>query len=148
MLTRVLDALAHAHVRKKQTREQIVVITHSMGGQLFFDAINYYAALDARLAGIEIDHWITCGSQVSFFAELGLFKAQPSATAAPNKLPRPAAVLRWTNYYDTNDVLGFVMEPVFDGVRDEPYDTGYGLAYAHSGFLARASFFETVAKSL
>ena len=37
------------------------------------------------------------------------------------------------------------MSPVFDGVQDVEYDTGYGLAFAHNGFLARPSFFEALA---
>ena len=38
---RLLAALLKAHVRKKQTGEKIVVITHSMGGQLFYDAVKF-----------------------------------------------------------------------------------------------------------
>jgi hypothetical protein len=140
----VLGALKQAHERKKSTGERIVVITHSMGGQLLFDAVSFFAPADRDLKDLEIDHWISCGAQVSFFAELGLFKGQPDISK-PQKLQRPANVMNWTNYYDTNDLVGFVMQPVFDGVTDREYDTGYGLAFAHSGFLGRPSFFEAVA---
>jgi hypothetical protein len=116
-----------------------------MGGQLFYDAATFYAAADPDLAGLAIDHWISCGCQVSFFAELGLFKGQPS-TAKPHKLRRPDCVSAWTNYYDRNDLVGFIMKPVFDGVDDLEYNTGYGLAFAHSGFLARPSFFAALAE--
>jgi len=145
--TRVLDALANAQARKAATGEPVVVVTHSMGGQLLYDALVHFAPLDPRLKGLEVDHWISCGCQVSFFAELGLFIGQP-ATSAPDRMSRPANVARWTNYYDANDLVGFVMEPVFSGVKDLAYDTGYGLAFAHSGFLARPSFFEKVAERL
>jgi hypothetical protein len=142
---RVLVALKQAHQLKETSGERIIVVTHSMGGQLLYDAVTFYALADPDLAGLEIDHWITCGCQVSFFAELGLFKGQP-ATAKPLKLRRPKCVSVWTNYYDRNDLVGFIMEPVFDGVNDIEYDTGYGLAFAHTGFLARPSFFSALAE--
>lgn len=144
---RVLDALRAAARRKAQTGERIVVVTHSMGGQLLYDAVTRFADGDDELKTLEIDHWISCGAQVSFFAELGLFLGQP-ATRGPARLPKPARVLKWTNYFDRNDLVGFVMEPVFDGVKDRPYDTGYGLALAHTGFLGRPSFFKAIAEEI
>jgi hypothetical protein len=141
---RVLTALKKAHLRKKRTGEKIVVITHSMGGQLLYDAVTFFAFADPELRDLKVDHWISCGAQVSFFAELGLFKGQPDIEK-PGKLKRPDSITNWTNYYDTNDLVGFIMRPVFDGVTDIEYDTGYGLAFAHTGFLARPSFFEAVA---
>src|SRR5262245_16659332 len=144
---RVLAALKSAHARKKQTHEPIVVVTHSMGGQLLYDAVTFFARSDPELSGLVVDHWISCGSQVSFFAELGLFKGQGDE-AKPRKLHRPDPVAAWTNFYDPNDLVGFVMGPVFDGVSDVEYNTGYGLVLAHTGFLARPSFFEEMAKRL
>jgi len=143
----VLGALRRAQARKATTGEPIIVVAHSMGGQLLYDAVTCFAAQDPALADLSIDHLFTCGCQVSFFAELGQFREQP-ATAAPNKLPRPAAIAAWTNYYDLNDLVGFVVEPVFEGVRDVAYDTGFGLAFSHTGFFARPSFFETMAGRL
>jgi hypothetical protein len=145
---RVLDELAQAHARKQQFGEKIVVVTHSMGGQLLYDALTFFAPAEPALAGLEVDHWISCGAQVSLFAELALFRGQPTDVAPPRRLPRPASVKAWTNFYDRNDLVGFVMEPVFEGVTDTEYDTGYGLAFAHTGYLARPSFFEAVAARL
>jgi hypothetical protein len=144
---RVLAALRDAHRCKQATGEKIVVLTHSMGGQLLYDTINTFATNDPELCNLEIDHWITCGSQVSFFAELGVLLGQPN-TRAPAKLPRPQRVKAWTNFYDTHDFVGFIMEPIFDGVHDLEYDTGYGLFLAHTGFLGRPSFFSAVARQL
>jgi hypothetical protein len=145
---RVLAALRTAHQRKSATGEKIVVVTHSMGGQLLYDALTYFAPKDPTLAGLSVDHWISCGAQVSLFAELGLFRGQPADILTPRKLPRPDAVAAWTNFYDRNDLVGFIMQPVFAGVTDLEYDTGYGLAFAHTGFLARPSFFEAAAARL
>ena len=144
---RGLAALRRANARKQQTGEKIIVVSHSMGGQLFYDAISHFVQADPSLSGIEVDHWMSCGAQVSLFAELRLFQGQPDV-AKPQKLPRPAAVKAWTNFYDRNDLVGFVMDPVFAGVTDLEYDTGYGLAFAHTGFLARPSFFQAMASRL
>jgi hypothetical protein len=146
---RVLRALVSAHKRRQSNGERIIVVTHSMGSQLFFDAVTFYVAAVPELSGLVVDHWISCGCQVSFFAELGLLRGQPP-TRAPDRLKKPGNVLRWTNYFDRNDLVGFVMRPVFDDkdVEDIEYDTGYGLALAHSGFLARPSFFASMAKAI
>ena len=145
---RVLDALRTAHRRKQATGEKIVVVSHSMGGQLLYDALTFYAPGDPTLAGLAVDHWMSCGAQVSLFAELFMFKGQPADVSGPRKLPRPAAVTAWTNFYDRNDLVGFVMSPIFNDVADIEYDTGYGLAFAHTGYLARPSFFEAMAARL
>jgi hypothetical protein len=118
-----------------------------MGGQLVYDALTYFADGDRVLDGIEVDHWVTCGSQVSLFAEMRLFLGQPLISAG-RKLPMPKRVGAWTNFYDVNDLVGFIMQPVFEGVKDLSYDTGYGLLFAHTGFLARPSFFEAIASRL
>jgi hypothetical protein len=148
MPRRVLEALRSAHRRKQDTGERIVIITHSMGGQLLYDVLTFYAPHDPGLQGLVVDHWLSCGAQVSLFAELCLFKGQPTDVAAPAKLPRPAAAQAWTNFYDLNDLVGFIMAPIFDGVTDKPYDTGFGLAFAHTGYLGRPSFFEAMAAEL
>jgi hypothetical protein len=143
---RVLEALRLAHRRRKSTGEKIIIVTHSMGGQLLYDALTYYAPQDLELQNLVVDHWFSCGCQVSLFAELCLFKGQPSDVKHPAKLQRPSAVRAWTNFYDLNDLVGFIMAPVFDGVGDKQYDTGFGLAFAHTGYLGRPSFFESMAK--
>ena len=144
---RVLEALRRAQHRKNTKGERIVVVTHSMGGQLFYDAAGCFVPADPELRDIRIDHWISCGSQVSLFAELGLFNGQPGAHK-PQKLMRPECVQAWTNYYDGNDFVGYIMAPVFDGVQDIEYDTGYGLVSAHSGYLGRPSFFQDIARRI
>ncbi|KRB86707.1 hypothetical protein ASE00_08480 [Sphingomonas sp. Root710] len=145
--SRMLAALRRAQERKKATGEKIVVVSHSMGGQLVYDALAHFAAGDPVLDDFEVDHWITCGSQVSLFAEMQLFLGQ-ALPLEGGKLAKPPRVKAWTNYYDRNDLVGFIMEPVFDDVKDQAYDTGYGLFFAHTGFLARPSFFKAIADRL
>jgi hypothetical protein len=144
--TRVLDAFRR--VVRQPDGLPLVVVTHSMGGQLLFDAVSHFMNRDPELMNITVDHWITCGSQVSFFAELGQFPGVDSSIRAPRKLQRPERIKAWTNFYDPNDFVGFVMEPIFDGVRDVEYDTGYGLMFAHTGFFHRPSFYSQIALTL
>jgi hypothetical protein len=144
---RVLSALRRAQERKKAIGEKIVVISHSMGGQLIYDSLSYFSEGDALLDDLEVDHWISCGSQVSLFAEMQLFLGQPNVPKGA-RLKMPPRVKAWTNYYDPNDLIGFIMEPVFEGVKDLEYNTGYGLFFAHTGFLARPSFFRAIADRL
>lgn len=145
--TRILAALRRAQERKKVTGEKIVIVSHSMGGQLIFDALAHFAAGDSLLNDFEVDHWISCGSQVSLFGEMQLLLGQPEVPKG-ERLEMPPRVGAWTNFYDPNDLVGFVMEPVFKGVKDLEYNTGYGLFFAHTGFLARPSFFRAIADRL
>lgn len=146
--SRVVASLVRAIEIKRRTGRPIVVVSHSMGGQLLYDAVTYFADALEELHDLKIDHWFTCGSQVSFFAELAQFPAQDPAVRAPRKLRRPDRIDAWTNFYDPNDFVGFVMEGVFDGVVDIAYDTGFGLALAHTGYLTRPSFFRALADRL
>lgn len=140
---RVLEGLRAAVAEAPD--EPVVVITHSMGGQLLYDAVTIFMDGDPTLEKVRIAHWISCACQVSFFAELGQFPGADHKARAPGHLPRPPRVDAWTNFYDPNDFFGFVMNPVFEGVQDQEYHTGYGLALAHTGYLTRPSFFERIA---
>ncbi|HEY0013323.1 MAG TPA: hypothetical protein VGB79_10800 [Allosphingosinicella sp.] len=143
---RVIEAVRAA--KRGAQGEPLVVVTHSMGGQLFYDFMMHFAAADPEFGDLKIDHWISCGAQVSFFAELGQFIGQDPGVRSPARLRRPPGVERWTNFYDPNDLVGFVMEPVFDGVKDREYDSGAGLALAHTSYLQRPSFFEAMGSAI
>lgn len=144
---RVLEGLRAANAAKRATGRPLVVVTHSMGGQLMLDAVSYYANVDEELADLKVDHWFTCGSQCSFFAELGLFQDQPD-THAPDKLKMPDRVAKWTNFHDMNDFVSFIMSPVFADVVDIEYNTGCGIIGAHTAYLTRPSFFRLLADHL
>ena len=147
--TRVLEALSRAHAEKVARNEPLVVITHSMGGQLIYDAITYYLPNDAALKHIRIDFWCATASQVGFFEELKLFRLKNPKVKYPDKMPFPHGNLGvWWNVWDANDFLSFTADPIFEGVDDEPYDSGLSLVAAHSGYLKRASFFNRLAARL
>lgn len=147
---RVLDALDKAH-RDKQARqgEPLVVITHSMGGQLIYDAVTHFLPNAPQYEDIKIDFWCATASQVGFFEELKLFKLRDVAVEAPQRMPFPHAHLGvWWNVWDANDFLSYTAQPIFDGVQDESYDSGLSLVTSHSGYLRRPSFYRKLAVKL
>lgn len=148
--TRLLDKLAAADADKRARHgEPLVVLTHSMGGQLVYDAVTHFLPETPEFSGIRVDFWCATASQVGFFEEAKLFLASDKAIRAPARVPFPAAHLGvWWNVWDHNDVISFTAQGIIDGVRDESYDTGLSLASAHGGYLSRPSFFRRLAQRL
>ena len=64
------------------------------------------------------------------------------------KVPAPTKLKRWLNVFDTNDFVSYLAEPVFEGVHDFPYDTGFGGRSAHSGYFLQPSFYDRLAARL
>ncbi len=50
--------------------------------------------------------------------------------------------------FDSNDILGFAAEKIFDGVDDDRYSTGKGVLAAHSTYFIRPSFYHRLAARL
>ncbi|MER6187906.1 hypothetical protein [Streptomyces sp. NPDC001652] len=122
---------------------QLIVIAHSMGGNIVYDLLS-----DLR-PDLSCDVLVTVGSQIGVFAELGLFDAVPApANPATDRIPKPPGVGRWINVFDLNDILGFATERIFDGVRDFRYSTGKGAFAAHSTYFVRPSFYDRLAARL
>lgn len=124
--------------------DPLVVVAHSMGGNIVYDL------LTEELADVQVALVITAGTQVSFFEELKLFRCSDPAVPGPGtaaKVPRPANVQRWVNVFDYSDVLGFELGAVIDGVEDFSYRTG-SLLKAHSEYFLQPSFYERLAARL
>jgi hypothetical protein len=122
---------------------QVIVIAHSMGGNIVYDL------LSGLRPDLSCDVLVTVGSQVGVFAELGLFDAvRAPANPATDRIPKPPGVGRWINVFDLNDILGFATERIFDGVRDFRYSTGKGAFAAHSTYFVRPSFYNRLATRL
>jgi hypothetical protein len=130
-------------VRDRSERNQVVVIAHSMGGNIVYDLFSHYRT------DLGCDALVTVGSQVGLFQELDLFAAKHPEIQSPNEtVPRPPQVKRWLNVYDRNDLLGFATARIFDGVEDYEYSTGKGLLKAHSTYFVRPSFYIRLADHL
>lgn len=129
----------------------LVVAGHSMGGVILYDLLSdplEMAALGARLGQpLQIDVFLTIGSQIALFEELKVFAASDdqygAASAKPHdKVPRPACVQHWWNVFDKMDVLSFLAGPVFDGAEDFAVDTVAGVADAHSAYFLSMLFYQ------
>ncbi|EJE48775.1 hypothetical protein PMI14_06776 [Acidovorax sp. CF316] len=146
----VLDALREAHAKRTE-EDKLVVIAHSFGGEIVYDILTYF---DPTLT---IDCLITVGSQVGLFEEMKLYKVSDpkvpridakGKVVEGDRVTPPQCIKRWLNVFDTNDILGYQLAPVFDGVSDFQYDTGYSSLGAHGGYFMRPSFYKRLATRL
>lgn len=152
---RLLDTLAEA-LAGSPADEPLVVLTHSMGGQVAYDVFTAFAARDSRLESLRVDFWASVGSQVPFFEDAKLFLSSDRSIAEGEPPPRdrqpvPACVRAWWNVWDFNDFVSFTASEIFttadrfaagrnSGVVDEHYVTGAGLAFAHISYFKQPSF--------
>jgi hypothetical protein len=119
--------------------EPLIVMTHSMGGNVFYDILTSF------MPHLKVDAWISVGGQVGLFEEMKLFQASSEGIKEPARVAMPADRLKfWLNVYDPADVLSFRASPVFDMVQDEPYRTGTNTIEAHSAYFLRPSFYDMV----
>jgi hypothetical protein len=140
---RVADELEQAMRARSAEDPKLVVIAHSMGGNIVYDLLSNLRR------DLSCDVLLTVGSQVGVFAELGLFDSvAPPANPATDRVPKLDNVGRWINVFDLNDVLGFAAEKIFDEVEDYQYSTGKGVLAAHSTYFIRPSFYDRLAARL
>lgn len=147
----LLKELRTAQTNKQENNnEPIVLLTHSMGGQIAYDTITSF--LPAEPNPIKVDYWCATASQVGYFEELNMFLASSPdhSKATGRRTPVPTAHLgKWWNVWDTNDILSFTTKGIFaDGIDDEEYKTGMSTASAHGGYLERPSFYRRFADKI
>lgn len=147
----LIDELALAHANKKaRGDEPIVLLTHSMGGQIAYDVVTSF--LPAARSDIKVDFWCATASQVGFFEELNMFLASSPEFSKATGKPTPlvsANLGYWWNVWDHNDILSFTTKGIFaKGIDDEDYWSGMSLAAAHGGYLERPSFYRRFAEKL
>ena len=132
----VLEAFRKAREQLSERDPKLIIIGHSLGGVIAYDILTYFDP------SIEVDVFVSVGSQVAWFEEMSLYKHAPIAVNPPSeRLVRPANIKRWLNVLDLNDVFSFRAESVFKEVTDFVYGTGYGLLQAHGGYFHRPSFY-------
>jgi hypothetical protein len=140
---KVAEELEQAANGRSAEDPKLVVIAHSMGGNIVYDLLS-----DLR-TDLSCDVLLTIGSQVGLFAELGLLgSVTPPTNPATDRVPQLPNVGCWINVFDPNDVLGFATEKIFDGVKDYHYSTGKGVLAAHSTYFIRPSFYDRLATRL
>ncbi|HKJ55998.1 MAG TPA: hypothetical protein VJ978_08420 [Nitriliruptoraceae bacterium] len=121
--------------------DPLVVVAHSMGGNITYDL------LTSDLSDVDVDVFVTVGSQVALFEELKLFSSSDDDVPGMDLsrlVSPPSNVGRWVNIFDQSDLLGFAVGRVIDGVEDYSFRTG-SLFKAHSAYFSQPGFHERLA---
>ena len=125
---------------RSHPEEPLIVVTHSMGGNIVYDILTYYAP------ELKVDAWVSVASQVGQFEEMKLFRASNPGIGKPDRV----AVLKprvkyWLNVYDPVDLFGFLAVPVFSDVdEDLLFRTGAGDLQLHGSYFKRPRFYREV----
>lgn len=142
---RVLDSLAHLHDIKTRTGEPLVILTHSMGGQLMFDALSAFAPADPRLSGLHVDLWCASASQLALFSSLSRFV---TPTDPDGTLPKPDNVSYLWNVWSPTDLLSFQATPAIQGAQDAALALTDDALKAHAEYLVNPAFYRALASKL
>ncbi|PDT35654.1 hypothetical protein CO671_15170 [Rhizobium sp. M10] len=142
---RVCDAIIAA-AKDKEPSEPLVLIGHSMGGVILYDLLSSPGTVDGISAAIgtklEVDLFLTVGSQVALFEEMKLYQSSSAEYSGKAKrVPRPAAVKNWWNAFDKMDVLSFITGPIFEDTQDFSVDTVAGIFDAHGAYFSSTMFY-------
>jgi hypothetical protein len=132
----VASALDDAHRKRSPRDGKLVVVAHSMGGNIVYDVLTHHRT------DIRIDLLVTVGSQVGLFKELRLYQEDrgPQRPESPPRVKKPEQIGAWLNVFDPMDVLGFAAEGVFEGVRDFAFSNQASPLDAHSLYFVRPTF--------
>jgi hypothetical protein len=133
--TRIINAYDAA--RAAAPNEPLVVMGHSLGGVISMDVLSHFRP------DIEVDLFISVGSQVAHFEEMKLYRASDRQIGPPNKAKTPPNIKRWINVFDPVDVFSYSVDRVFDRVNvDAPYDTDTYTIKAHGAYLQQDRFYQ------
>jgi hypothetical protein len=140
IVDRVLDEINKAVAAKTKEDKELYLVGHSFGGIILYDILTKFKP------DLVCDLFLTVGSQVALFAEIGrladddniraAFSTSPSSVA-----PRPAAALRWLNIFDSTDFVGFGTQGVFSGTLDFRFETDAFPLVSHGAYFDTPRFF-------
>ncbi|GAA2101223.1 hypothetical protein GCM10009841_16740 [Microlunatus panaciterrae] len=150
---RTLSVLAEARqLQLDRGGEPLVVLSHSMGGQIIYDVISHFLPRMPQYREVRIDFWCSCGSQVGLFEELKLFlESSPAYGAGRIELvPRPDErhLGYWWNVWDYADLMSFRAEGIIDGVDDMGLLLGRAIQQNHSAYLDSDDFYKMMAAKI
>ena len=146
---RFLAALDKSKVsQQERPGEPLVVLSHSMGGQIVYDMVTHFLPKMPAYTDTKIDFWCATASQVGLFEELKLFIESNEAYASGNPVPFPAKqhLGYWWNVWDHTDFISYTANGIIQGLNDDSYDSGMSVIAAHGGYLKQPSFFRAFAK--
>ena len=118
--------------------EPILIIGHSLGGVISYDLLTHFRP------DLQVDLFVSVGSQVSHFEEMKLFKSSDRRIpgAGGTKVPKPANIKNWINVFDVVDIFSYSCRDIFDSVVDFGYDTNTYVIKAHGAYFEQSRFYE------
>ena len=142
---RVLAALERLQAAKQENGEPIVILTHSMGGQLMYDALSAFAPARPSLRDLQVDAWCASASQLGLFAGLGLFL---TPTAPDGTLDKPANVTHLWNVWSPTDLLSYPASRTVRGAQDAALALTNDALRAHAEYLVSPDFYRALASKV
>lgn len=142
--TKIFEKLEEAAQLSQSEEEPLILIGHSMGGNILYDIITSFKP------ELKVDMLVTVGSQVGLFAEMKLFlSSQEGFPVDPKKdrLPLPQNVNHWLNVYDPDDVLGYTVEGIFSDVEDHQFITHAWLS-SHTAYFSCVPFYKWLGEKI
>ncbi|MFG1995324.1 hypothetical protein ACGFJ7_35650 [Actinoplanes sp. NPDC048988] len=118
----------------------LVIVAHSMGGNIVYDILSHFRP------DLEVEVFVTVGSQVGLFEELSLFQASdrsPTADQIPPRVKAPEKLRHWINVVDPADVLAYRADPIFAGPVE--YDYPSEEPWAHTAYFRQPLFHKRLA---
>ena len=137
IVARVLEALDEGHQLAEQRGEPLVVLTHSMGGQLVYDALTAFAGPRRW----KVDVWCAAGPQLGLFAQLGVFLEE----STPDAVPLAERVGYLWNVWSASDILSFPASEHIGCAHDTDFGYARGVASSHLAYLVDENFYRTLA---
>ena len=141
---RVLTALREMQAIKQQTDEPLIVVTYSMGGQLFYDAMNAFVPAQSDLQDLKVDFWCAAGSQLGLFAALDLFWQEDPT----QPLSKPAQVAYLWNAWSPSDLLSFAGAGLIEGAQDIVVGLTQDATKAHAAYMTDPMFYEALRRKI
>ena len=123
IIDRVLADVDKAVAAKRPGDNELYLVGHSFGGIILYDILS---SIRPKLV---CDLFVTVGSQVALFAELGRLLDQKNiaaqlAASASSVVARPTETRRWINIFDPTDFVGFGTKGVCGGAARFPVRNG------------------------
>lgn len=142
---RVLAALAGAAAVRERTGEPLIVMTHSIGAEIFYDAVTSFAPRAPGLEDLQVDFWASVAGQLGLFAELNLFLCPTCSKGTVP--PAPGLGYLW-NLWSPADLLSTRAAPALPQAHDTAMTVTEDIFKIHGEYLGSTVFYRSFAQKL
>lgn len=137
--------LQKAAIKARISSDKLIVVGHSMGANILYDMISdpeLVKEMETEIGSmLDIDLFLSVGTQVGLLNDLGLF--------GPKPLARPSCCKRWWHIFNQMDVLSFGIGEHSDHYIDQfSCDTNANILDAHNAYFTSPVFQRRLYKRL